>query len=96
MDKWKGANRFHFDARVTKKDLVGTFQPLFRSCVEEGHVSGVMCSYNRVNGIPTCADPDLLKGAIRGQHNLDDFALLLSRAYMNPAICNRTIETFFF
>ncbi|KAJ6986320.1 hypothetical protein NC653_024041 [Populus alba x Populus x berolinensis] len=73
--------------KVTKKDLVGTFQPLFRSCVEEGHVSGVMCSYNRVNGIPTCADPDLLKGAIRGQHNLDDFALLLSRAYMNPAIC---------
>ncbi|KAJ6905769.1 hypothetical protein NC652_024265 [Populus alba x Populus x berolinensis] len=96
MDKWKGANRFHFDARVTKKDLVGTFQPLFRSCVEKGHVSGVMCSYNRVNGIPTCADPDLLKGAIRGQHNLDDFALLLSRAFMNPAICNRTIETFFF
>lgn len=66
---------------MTKKDLVGTFQPLFRSCVEEGHVSSVMCSY---------------KGVIRGQRNLDDFALLFSRAYMNTAICNRTIETFSF
>ena len=30
-----------------------------------------MCSYNRVNGIPTCADPNLLKGIIRDQWNLD-------------------------
>jgi hypothetical protein len=82
--------------KVTKKDLVGTFQPLFRSCVEEGHVSSVMCSYNRVNGTPTCAYSDLLKGVIKGQRNLDDFALLLSHAYMNTAICNRTIKTFSF
>ncbi|KAG6793093.1 hypothetical protein POTOM_002282 [Populus tomentosa] len=40
--------------------------------MEEGHVSNVMCSYNRVNGIPTCADPDLLKGVIREQWNLDE------------------------
>jgi beta-D-xylosidase 4 len=39
----------------------------------EGRVSSVMCSYNRVNGIPTCADPDLLKGVIREQWNLDGF-----------------------
>lgn len=64
--------------QVTKQDLEDTFQPPFRSCVEEGHVSSVMCSYNRVNGIPTCADPDFLKGVIRGQWNLDGFALLTS------------------
>jgi beta-D-xylosidase 4 len=58
---------------VTKQDLEDTFQPPFRSCVEEGRVSSVMCSYNRVNGIPTCADPDLLKGVIREQWNLDGF-----------------------
>ncbi|KAJ4824985.1 putative beta-D-xylosidase 5 [Turnera subulata] len=73
LDKWKGVDRFHFDAKVTKQDLEDTYQPPFRSCVQEAHVSSVMCSYNRVNGIPTCADPDLLKGVIRGQWNLDGY-----------------------
>ncbi|KAF2294449.1 hypothetical protein GH714_011510 [Hevea brasiliensis] len=73
LDKWKGVDRFHFDAKVTKQDLEDTYQPPFRSCVEEAHVSSVMCSYNRVNGVPTCADPDLLKGIIRDQWNLDGY-----------------------
>jgi beta-glucosidase-like glycosyl hydrolase len=57
--------------QVTKQDLEDTYQPPFKSCVLEGHVSSVMCSYNRVNGIPTCADPDLLQGVVRGQWGLD-------------------------
>uniref|UniRef100_A0A2P2NM37 Putative beta-D-xylosidase 5 n=1 Tax=Rhizophora mucronata TaxID=61149 RepID=A0A2P2NM37_RHIMU len=73
VDNWKGVDRFHFDAKVTRQDMEDTYQPPFRSCVEEGHVSSVMCSYNRVNGIPTCADPELLKGVIRNQWNLDGY-----------------------
>lgn len=73
---------------MTKQDLEDTYQPPFKSCVLEGHVSSVMCSYNRVNGIPTCADPDLLKGVIRGQWGLDGFVfhphfhLILSLHFM--------------
>ncbi|CAN1156156.1 Probable beta-D-xylosidase 5 [Linum perenne] len=73
LDNWKGVDRFHFDAKVTKQDMEDTYQPPFRSCVEEAHVSSVMCSYNRVNGIPTCADPELLKGVVRGQWNLNGY-----------------------
>ncbi|CAI9782783.1 unnamed protein product [Fraxinus pennsylvanica] len=73
VGNWKGVDRFHFDAKVTPQDLEDTFQPPFKSCVEEGHVSSVMCSYNRMNGIPTCADPNLLKGVIRGQWGLDGY-----------------------
>ncbi|XP_054779497.1 probable beta-D-xylosidase 5 [Prosopis cineraria] len=73
LDNWKGIDRFHFDAKVTQQDLEDTYQPPFKSCVEEGHVSSVMCSYNRVNGIPTCADPDLLQGIVRGQWDLDGY-----------------------
>lgn len=73
VDNWKGVDRFHFDAKVTPQDLEDTYQPPFKSCVEEGHVTSVMCSYNRVNGIPTCADPNLLKGIIRDQWNLDGY-----------------------
>ncbi|XP_022727079.1 probable beta-D-xylosidase 5 isoform X1 [Durio zibethinus] len=73
LDNWQGVDRFHFDAKVTQQDLEDTYQPPFKSCVEEGHVSSVMCSYNRVNGIPTCADPDLLKGIVRDQWGLDGY-----------------------
>ncbi|XP_058081215.1 probable beta-D-xylosidase 5 [Magnolia sinica] len=73
VDNWKGIDRFHFDAKVTLQDLEDTYQPPFKSCVMEGHVSSVMCSYNRINGIPACADMDLLKGVVRGQWGLDGY-----------------------
>ncbi|MCL7048716.1 hypothetical protein MKW94_001386, partial [Papaver nudicaule] len=73
VDNWKGVDRFHFDAKVTLQDMEDTYQPPFKSCVIEGHVSSVMCSYNKVNGIPSCANPDLLKGIIRDQWGLDGY-----------------------
>lgn len=55
-----------------------TFQPPFKSCVLEGNVASVMCSYNQVNGKPTCGDPDLLAGIIRGEWNLNGYNIMLS------------------
>ena len=68
---WSDSNLyFHFDMKVTEQDMVETFLRPFEMCVKEGDVSSVMCSYNRVNGIPTCADPKLLSDTIRGDWNL--------------------------
>lgn len=49
--------------KVTKQDMVDTFEPPFRSCVRDGKASCLMCSYNSVNGVPACADGELLKKA---------------------------------
>ncbi|XP_057495395.1 beta-xylosidase/alpha-L-arabinofuranosidase 2-like [Actinidia eriantha] len=73
VDAWKGVDRYHFNAVVTKQDMDDTFQPPFKSCVIDGNVASVMCSYNQVNGKPTCADPDLLAGVIRGQWKLNGY-----------------------
>ncbi|WCJ40093.1 beta-xylosidase 3 [Euphorbia peplus] len=73
VDNWKGVDRFHFNALVSQQDLDDTFQPPFKSCVLDGNVASVMCSYNQVNGKPTCADPDLLAGVIRGQWKLNGY-----------------------
>ncbi|KAJ8771620.1 hypothetical protein K2173_026797 [Erythroxylum novogranatense] len=67
LDNWKGINRYVFDARVTAQDLADTYQLPFRSCVEQGRASGIMCAYNRVNGVPSCADFNLLTRTARGQ-----------------------------
>ncbi|KAF2296800.1 hypothetical protein GH714_002071 [Hevea brasiliensis] len=67
LDKWNGTNRFIFNAQVTLQDLADTYQPPFRSCIQEGKASGIMCAYNQVNGVPNCADYDLLSKTARGQ-----------------------------
>ncbi|XP_075658940.1 beta-xylosidase/alpha-L-arabinofuranosidase 1-like [Castanea sativa] len=73
VDNWKGVERYSFDAKVTEQDLAETFNRPFQMCVQNGDVSSVMCSYNRVNGIPACADPQLLKQTVRGDWNLHGY-----------------------
>ncbi|XP_031264527.1 beta-D-xylosidase 1-like [Pistacia vera] len=73
LDNWNGVDRYHFNARVSKQDLEDTYDVPFKSCVVEGKVASVMCSYNQVNGKPTCADPDILKNTIRGQWKLNGY-----------------------
>ncbi|XP_015900127.2 probable beta-D-xylosidase 5 [Ziziphus jujuba] len=73
LDAWRGVDRYHFNAKVTEQDMTETFLRPFEMCVKDGDVSSVMCSYNSVNGIPTCADPNLLKGIIRGKWNLHGY-----------------------
>nr|XP_025618572.1 probable beta-D-xylosidase 2 isoform X2 [Arachis hypogaea] len=73
LDNWNGIDRFHFNAQVSKQDIEDTFDVPFRMCVKEGKVASVMCSYNQVNGVPTCADPNLLKGRVRGQWRLNGY-----------------------
>lgn len=38
-----------------------TYQPPFKSCVQQGKASCLMCAYNSVNGVPACANQDLIQ-----------------------------------
>ncbi|XP_059293437.1 probable beta-D-xylosidase 6 isoform X1 [Lycium ferocissimum] len=60
LEKWGNVTRYNFNAVVTKQDMEDTFQAPFRSCIQQGKASCLMCSYNSVNGVPACADKDLL------------------------------------
>ncbi|XAR72445.1 Non-reducing end alpha-L-arabinofuranosidase, partial [Bertholletia excelsa] len=73
VDNWQGIERYNFDARVTEQDMKETFLRPFEMCVKDGDVTSVMCSYNKVNGIPTCADRKLLKDTVRGEWNLHGY-----------------------
>ncbi|XP_030543182.1 probable beta-D-xylosidase 2 [Rhodamnia argentea] len=75
LDNWNGVDRFHFNARVSKQDMEDTFNVPFRMCVMEGKVASVMCSYNQVNGVPACADPNLLRKTVRGAWRLDGYVV---------------------
>ena len=53
--------------------MIETFVRPFEMCVKDGDVSSVMCSYNRINGIPACADHRLLHDTIRGEWDLHGY-----------------------
>lgn len=57
--------RHGFDAVVGKQDLYETYLPAFKACVQEGHVEAVMGAYNRLNGVPCCANRELLIDILR-------------------------------
>ncbi|XP_043709942.1 probable beta-D-xylosidase 6 [Telopea speciosissima] len=63
LEKWGEFSRYNFNAVVSQQDLEDTYQPPFRSCIQEGRASCLMCSYNSVNGVPACARKDLLQKA---------------------------------
>ncbi|KAG2726949.1 hypothetical protein I3760_01G137200 [Carya illinoinensis] len=73
LDNWNRVDRLHFNARVSKQDLEDTYNVPFEACVLEGKVASIMCSYNQVNGKPTCVDPNLLKGIVRGEWHLNGY-----------------------
>ncbi|XP_022761295.1 beta-xylosidase/alpha-L-arabinofuranosidase 1-like [Durio zibethinus] len=73
LEDFNGITRLVFNAKVAEQDMVETFNLPFEMCVKEGDVSSVMCSFNQVNGIPTCADPYLLKKLVREDWNLHGY-----------------------
>jgi hypothetical protein len=41
---------------VDKREWTDTYEPAFQACIVEAQASGLMCSYNALNGLPsTCA-----------------------------------------
>jgi beta-glucosidase len=59
------ADRHHFDARPSKRDLYDTYLPAFEALVKEGQVDAVMGAYNRVYGESASASRFLLRDVLR-------------------------------
>ena len=68
------SSRFTFDALVSYRDWLQTFQPAFRACAEAG-VMSYMCSYNAINGVPACANRELLTDLLRNTWKFDGFVV---------------------
>ncbi|EPQ54190.1 beta-xylosidase [Gloeophyllum trabeum ATCC 11539] len=65
LEDWNGYVRYGFNAVITEQDMSEYYFPSFQSCVRDAKVASVMCSYNAVNGIPSCANTYLLQNVLR-------------------------------
>ncbi|XP_067675251.1 uncharacterized protein [Haliotis asinina] len=67
-------SRFSFDAEVSERDWRTTFLPAFRKCVKAGTYS-LMCSFNEINGVPSCANKKLLTDILRTEWGFKGYVI---------------------
>ncbi|XP_046550180.1 probable beta-D-xylosidase 2 [Haliotis rubra] len=67
-------SRFSFEAKVSERDWRTTFLPAFRSCVKAGTYS-LMCSFNKINGVPACANKKLLTDILRTEWGFKGYVI---------------------
>eukprot|EP00743_Colponemidia_sp_Colp-15_P004970 GILK01005356.1.p1 GENE.GILK01005356.1~~GILK01005356.1.p1 ORF type:complete len:759 (-),score=104.49 GILK01005356.1:232-2175(-) len=70
----KPEDRMQFDAVVHMRDWIETFRPPFQRCVEAG-VMSIMCSYNSINGVPSCLNRELLSDLLRSDWKFEGFVV---------------------
>jgi beta-glucosidase len=54
-----------FNSIVSQHDLADTYLPAFRQLTSNADADAMMCSYNAINGVPSCANPSLLTDRVR-------------------------------
>ncbi|ANB12660.1 hypothetical protein AWJ20_922 [Sugiyamaella lignohabitans] len=73
LESWEEHSRLGFDAIISERDLVEYYLPAFQSCVRDAKAASVMCSYNAVNGVPSCANDFFLSSILRKEWGFDEY-----------------------
>ncbi|GBE86378.1 Probable exo-1,4-beta-xylosidase [Sparassis crispa] len=69
IEDWEGNVRYGFDALISLQDLSEFYTPQFKTCARDAVVGSFMCSYNAVNGVPSCANSYFLQTLLREHWN---------------------------
>ncbi|EAW07155.1 beta-xylosidase XylA [Aspergillus clavatus NRRL 1] len=65
IENWDGHSRLGNDMNITQQDLSEYYTPQFLVAARDAKVRSVMCSYNAVNGVPSCANSFFLQTLLR-------------------------------
>ncbi|EMC99070.1 glycoside hydrolase family 3 protein [Baudoinia panamericana UAMH 10762] len=65
IENWNNNSRLGLDVNITQQDLAGYYTPQFRSAIQNAKALGLMCSYNAVNGVPSCSNSFFLQTLAR-------------------------------
>jgi beta-glucosidase-like glycosyl hydrolase len=76
-------DRQHFNAIIPDQDIVDYYLPSFRAVIEANVSSSVMCSYNDINGVPSCANSFTLTHMLREEWGFDGFVISDCGALIN-------------
>ncbi|HLY59249.1 MAG TPA: glycoside hydrolase family 3 C-terminal domain-containing protein [Terriglobia bacterium] len=66
-------SRHSFNVNPSPRDLEATYLPAFRATIVEGQADSIMCVYNAIDGVPGCANTNLLQKTLRDDWHFQGF-----------------------
>ena len=69
FEDWNGHTRHDFDAQISLQDLAEYYLRPFQECTRDSKAGSIMCAYNAVNGVPSCANEYLMQTILRDHWN---------------------------
>ncbi|KAF7796900.1 hypothetical protein EIP86_008085 [Pleurotus ostreatoroseus] len=81
LENWEGNFRLSFNAVISIQDLAEYYTAPFQACVRDARAGAVMCSYNAVNGVPSCANSYLMEDIVRGYYGFSEWNGLITGDY---------------
>ena len=67
--------RGSFNDVLGQSDLHETYLPAWKAAVQRGGMTGCMCSYNAINGVPMCANGGIMNTLMRDTWGFDGFVI---------------------
>jgi xylan 1,4-beta-xylosidase len=67
LENWDGHSRLGNNLIITQQDLAEYYTPQFLASVRYAKARSLMCSYNAVNGVPSCANSFFLQTLLRDE-----------------------------
>ncbi|KAL4866251.1 hypothetical protein BDV12DRAFT_173131 [Aspergillus spectabilis] len=65
IENWNNHSRLGNDMQITQQELSEYYTPPFIAAARDAKVRSVMCSYNAVNGVPSCSNSFFLQTLLR-------------------------------
>lgn len=69
FEDWNGTTRHDFNAIISAQDLAEYYLRPFQECTRDSKAGSIMCAYNAVNGVPSCANEYLMETILRDHWN---------------------------
>src|SRR5947209_15555768 len=68
-------NRMTDSSDVDERTLEEIYAPPYEAAVRQGRTGAVMCSYNRINSVYACENPETLTTILKRQFGFDGFVV---------------------
>ena len=67
--------RYNYNGTIPDRDLVEYYLPAWHAIFTRGQAHGMMCSYNAINGVPSCANHWAMTELARKQWGFDGYVV---------------------
>ncbi|KAH3758310.1 glycoside hydrolase family 3 protein [Pelomyxa schiedti] len=73
LDSWLIYDRSSYNALVSEDDQYNYYFPPFQAAIQRANLRSIMCAYNAVNGVPSCANNEFMNEVARGEWGFEGF-----------------------